>query len=617
MIDKNLLSAPARKLLAICLLIAAGALMSFISWQKWSDLILSFEFQIYVPWQLAQGKILYKDIAYLWGPLSPHLHALIFKIMGPGLIYLSIFNIITTGVLTVLIYKIFNNACNEQTAFFCGLTFLTAFAFSQYLLGSNFNFINPYNYDLTHGILLSFFALHQFTAYLKNPGTRTLVLTGGLSGLVFLTKAEVFAAEFTAVLTGLALFYYLSKPQDRAINSIWFLLSFAAPSLFYAFYLTLHFSPGDAVKIIFSPWLYILKGDPLGLMPFYRWMMGVDAVLANIQSMALYALAIILILASVFLLNHWYREPSRKTKFITTTMMLSFPILTAAYYQDIPWFQFPRALPLIMIGFGAYLIFKLIREPGTPETRGKIISDLVFTLFALLLMLKIFLNVRIFHYGFALAMPAALVLVRIVTYELPCWASRLSGSCEVFNVATRTMLILFLSVHVWISAGFYSLRVFSVAEGKDTFFDFPTDISEHSGVIKASLEYINANIGASESFAAIPAGVVLNYLSRRDNPLKYTYYAPMWWKLFGEEPILNDLKKSRLPYILLFDLDWDGLRFGRDYGQSAYSWIAENYEQQIMFGAVPQKEGGFGVHILKRRPAPEDTGSEPAPDPSP
>ena len=82
---------------------AAGSFMAAISWRKWPDLIVDFGRQVYIPWQLAEGQVLYKDIHYIYGPFSAYLHALVFKIFGPGIIVLAWFNIALIVCLTALI----------------------------------------------------------------------------------------------------------------------------------------------------------------------------------------------------------------------------------------------------------------------------------------------------------------------------------------------------------------------------------------------------------------------------------------------------------------------------------------------------------------------------------
>src|SRR5687768_5447393 len=61
------------------------ALLMWWSWRKWPDPMIDFGRELYVPWQIVQGKVLYRDIASLFGPLSPYVNALWFKLFGVSL----------------------------------------------------------------------------------------------------------------------------------------------------------------------------------------------------------------------------------------------------------------------------------------------------------------------------------------------------------------------------------------------------------------------------------------------------------------------------------------------------------------------------------------------------
>ena len=40
------------------------------SWRKWPDPVVDFGRELYVPWQLTQGKVLYRDIESVFGALT-------------------------------------------------------------------------------------------------------------------------------------------------------------------------------------------------------------------------------------------------------------------------------------------------------------------------------------------------------------------------------------------------------------------------------------------------------------------------------------------------------------------------------------------------------------------
>ena len=87
------------------LIVIVFSLMAFWSWRKWPDLLVDFGQQLYIPWQLASGKLLYKDIVILHGPLSQYFNAFWFKLFGPSLTVLIFVNLAILAGITVVLYK--------------------------------------------------------------------------------------------------------------------------------------------------------------------------------------------------------------------------------------------------------------------------------------------------------------------------------------------------------------------------------------------------------------------------------------------------------------------------------------------------------------------------------
>ena len=73
-------------------------------WRSWPDVLIDFGRELYIAWQLAEGKALYTDIAYFNGPLSPYLNSIWFRLFGVSLTTLIVCNIIIVTVLIVLLY---------------------------------------------------------------------------------------------------------------------------------------------------------------------------------------------------------------------------------------------------------------------------------------------------------------------------------------------------------------------------------------------------------------------------------------------------------------------------------------------------------------------------------
>ena len=180
--------------------ICIGCLMTIFiglaswSWRMWPDVLIDFGHELYVPWQVIEGKLLYRDLMFTMGPLSQYFNALLFYLFGVSLNTLIYCNLLILILVTSLIYRIFPYICSEfETTVICGF-FLTVFGFSQYTGASNYNYICPYRHEMTHGIFLLLSLLLTFFLHAKYRNNWLISLAGFFCGLTFLTKTEIFMA---------------------------------------------------------------------------------------------------------------------------------------------------------------------------------------------------------------------------------------------------------------------------------------------------------------------------------------------------------------------------------------------------------------------------------------
>ena len=76
----------------------------FYSWRKWPDLLVDFGRELYLPWRISQGEVLYKDITHSYGPLSQYFHALLFKLFGISYLTIIVSNIVLFVLFLILLY---------------------------------------------------------------------------------------------------------------------------------------------------------------------------------------------------------------------------------------------------------------------------------------------------------------------------------------------------------------------------------------------------------------------------------------------------------------------------------------------------------------------------------
>ncbi len=94
----------------------------------------------------------------------------------------------------------------------------------------------------------------------------------------------------------------------------------------------------------------------------------------------------------------------------------------------IPWLEVARALPLSSLFAFAALLGLCLRHRKERETLARWAPLALWAAFSLVLLGKMILHARFYHYGFVLAMPATLLLVACLVHLLPAaGGARLAG----------------------------------------------------------------------------------------------------------------------------------------------------------------------------------------------
>lgn len=106
--------------------IAGAALtMLWLSWGKWPDALNDFGREIYVPWMLAEGKILYRDLLYFNPPLSQYWNAWWFSLFGSKFSTLVWVNIALLSTMILIMYRVLREMASPFAASVACLAFIS------------------------------------------------------------------------------------------------------------------------------------------------------------------------------------------------------------------------------------------------------------------------------------------------------------------------------------------------------------------------------------------------------------------------------------------------------------------------------------------------------------
>ncbi|CAI2719375.1 ArnT family glycosyltransferase [Nitrospina watsonii] len=584
------------------------------SWQRWTDPVIDFGQQLYVPWALAEGQTLYKDIDFLHGPLSSYLHALIFFLFGPGLLHLALFNIGLIALTAILIHKLLTHFVPVSAARLGSLAFVGAFAFACHRGWAGLNFVTPYVYSLTHGVMLSLLALYLFVRFTQNPTARRLAGMGLVWGLVFLTKIEVFFALSIALAFGLIAFHYTKNfPRKQLLQNICIgVVSFFIPSICLVIYFSTQMPVAEVVTAILSPWTHAFNAN-IQKLNFYRSILGVASFGDSMQTLGIHLSVLLLTGYALSQLARLRIPDDRQRPFYQGAAVLAVAGGLFLARDFIPWLEITRSFPILL------LLFLIVQARGlykSVDRKSFVLRHLplwTFTLFAVAMTFKVFFNLKMYHLGFALALPATLVILVLVFGN---WLPRVDPvdvSRSFLQPVAYTVFLFAIGVYASLSYGHYQNKTFPVGQGPDVIYDYSPLGRDHTGkfisrgmVMQFALEWMEAEMKPGDTLLTLPDAMMFNYQLKRRFPTRDIIFNPLTVLLRGERAMLARLQASPPDYVALVHADHShfGFRyFGKNYGTALYHWVLADFEEVKQIGPPPFTEAGFGIQIFKRKPS--------------
>jgi len=572
------------------------------SWRKWPDPLVDFGRELYLPWQINAGRVLYRDLASLFGPLSPYLNALWFRLFGTSLLTLALCNLAIFSATVAGIYHLVRVSTDRVTASAAGLVTLLLFGFSQYLDVANYNFVTPYSHEATHGLALSVACLVLIRHALATRSRRACAAAGACFGLVLLTKPEVAAAAAAGVLAGWSAAYALGgrDRHDLASSVPLFIMIAVVPPLLFFVYFGTQMDAEAALRATGGAWVSLF-GTGIAGNEFYRSGMGLDAPAANAERMLLtFAGFIVLVGAAIGV--SWTdvgaSSISRERRFLRIGLLaVAIFILRQG--------TFPYALPLIVIASLVAIIMLLVRARRDREQVIRLMPLIMWSGFALVLLAKMGLNARVVHYGFYLALPAMVVAIVLVSWLIPhvlsSWKSETVARS--FRQLALWMLAAAIAPYLGTAHGWYRSRTLELGSGADRFY--ASTIGGRGRAARVALRTLEQTAPPDASLAVLPEGVMLNYLLRLDSPLRVINLMPPELMAFGEDDVLQSLAAKPPDFVLLVrknTAEYGYPPFGSDarYGLRVVTWIDERYES-VRFTETDPDESDPGMRLLRHK----------------
>jgi hypothetical protein len=260
-------------------------------------------------------------------------------------------------------------------------------------------------------------------------------------------------------------------------------------------------------------------------------------------------------------------------------------------------------LPLIALSAVVVCAAAFSARRHDPAAAVTLVPLVMWSTFSFVLLGKMVLNARIAHYGFYLAMPATLDLAVALVWVVPRWLRNGAGRGAIFRTAATLLLVAGVAVYLGTSEGIYRMKTLRVGSGGDAMFALDAAADWRGAAVIDALRAVAAT-PRNATVAAFPEGVMINYLSRRENPTPYIGLTLPEIIAVGEGVMLRAFEMTPPDYVLLVHKDtaeYGAPLFGTDprYGQAIMDWVRRRYTAVEVIGRQPLGEGGYGIAILK------------------
>jgi hypothetical protein len=587
----------------IVALLAVTAFYLVTSWRKWNHPLIDFGRELYIPWRLSEGAVLYRDVDDVYGPLSQYFNAGLFRLFGPGMMVLVTANLVVFAAILALSYALFRRAWGVAGALTACLVFVSIFGFSQFLVCSNFNYATPYAHEATHGVLVCLALVAALSSWLDRPSGRMSFGAGLLAGLTLVIKPEFIVAGGAATLAaGVMQWRRLGKIPATCLAS--FALGVVLPTAAFAAYFSQHFLLLKAVDAACRAWSSLIIHPDIVSKQYQLGFLGLDQPWINLVAhgrKTMFAVVTLGVLGGMVAFALKRTNVAARWSLVLLTAAAALAVGQKAMWGDIG----RCLLGLNLLYLGLALSGRLRRlSSGEVADAGGINRRILLGVLATALMSRMFLSGRIFQYGFYQAALAAMVVVAVVCSESAEWMPAVRSRRLAVAAIALALLVPGIGGLTAVSQRYLKVQTYAVGEGRDRFYTLPPNLDASGHVINLVVEVLRG-FPPGSVLLALPEAEMINYLARMRSPLpQFQFYS--WATEGGRERTLVAALEARPPDLVVIasrDLNDFGIaRYGdrEGAGREIVQWLASHYRVTHHFGDDPLISNQRGAYVMQR-----------------
>ena len=528
------------KFLVILWLLCLVGLFMFLG--HYSGILIDFGREIYYPQEILSGKVLYKDLFNIYGPLAYQINALWYMVFGAKLSTLYGIGACCSILVVSGIYLVAQKFLSKFLSFAIGFFTIAVGVATTSLF--NFNF--PYSWAVLYGLVAFLFSLYFLLKFSDDKNVQNLCISSFLGGVAVTCKYDF---------------------------------------LLYAFIIL-------AIIVRSKNWKALLAFAIMPILSFgilFEQGLRVESLINSLATTSLMAKSKTLI---YFYQNSGiYFHP--KVPITDFTLFLKFAIPFGAILSSCYLFGKKR-LPAILLGIVGWVLFFIMFD-------GKysfgFLPILIFILYGIqifktvtkkidvdfnLILLgvstiavcaKVFWVLLLGSYGNYYVSIALVALFALIFKYLPLKLEKITG----IYVLVASLVILLTNLNSLSLANHKVSTPFGLIYTEGS-------LAESSNQL---IEYINQNTKQDDKIVIFPEGMTINFLTARKSDDYYNSLLPLYTETFGEEKIIKHYKEKLPEFVIFNNLDMKDYYFRyicQDYALEFCGFVQNNYELQTVIG---------------------------------
>ena len=523
-----------KSLIFLWLLCIAG-LIFFLG--HYSGILIDFGREVYYPEQILYGKVLYKDLFNIYGPLAYQINAVLYKIFGAKLSALygagAVCSVLTISGIYLIARRFLSEILSVSVGIFAIVTGITTV--------SIFNFHFPYSWAVLYGLIAFLFSLLFLLKFEDTKQTKYICISSLLAGVCITCKYDFLLYAL------FVLFWIIKNKNIKA-----FLSFFIIPTISYGalFIQGMKFSDiSNILQIVNSmahtkTLTYFYQNSGVYFSP--------TVILWNITKLIIFVIPFSLFLAGSKLLENKKILLKLLAVFVCITALIIFWFTSTLELKT----QF-AFLPLFIFVFAIFSYKKF-------NTNLTILFVSIFCV-----------SVKVLW---------ALFLGSYGTYYAP-----------LLIIAAFALLFEFLSKNLEKAVSIYLLFFCLIYFSFDCYMlnTLKNSVKTPKGQITTStpqaissnelISYIKTNTKLEDKIVILPEGMTINFLADRKSDDYYNSLIPLYVETFGDEKIIEHFKSDKPDYIILNNLNTKDYYYKyicMDYALEFCQFIKDNYKQE-------------------------------------